>query len=77
MLADENQNIPESPPQHDDQTSTVFLEEDVDFALLYEQSLKNFKENQIVTGKVIGLGKDYAKGRFPSRNSSTKITSSR
>ena len=49
---------PASPPE--EITSTVFIEDDTDLATLYEQSLQNFRENQIVMGKVISLGKDYA-----------------
>jgi small subunit ribosomal protein S1 len=37
----------------------VFLEDETNFADLYEQSLMNFKEHQIVPGKVIDIGKDF------------------
>ena len=49
--------IPNTP---EDPTTTVFVEDDINFAELYEQSLSIFKEHQIVTGKVIDVGKDFA-----------------
>jgi len=60
MPSEENLETPPPPAQTDDPTSTVFVEEDINFAELYDQSLTNFKAHQIVKGKVIDIGKDFA-----------------
>jgi small subunit ribosomal protein S1 len=51
MAAEEAHNQPSSP--------TVFVDNDADFAAMFEQSVQNVKEHQIVKGRVIGIMKDY------------------
>ncbi|MCH9045347.1 MAG: S1 RNA-binding domain-containing protein, partial [SAR324 cluster bacterium] len=48
---------PSAPPQED--TTTVFVEDDVDFPKMFEESLQPFKEHQIVKGTIIALQKDF------------------
>ena len=45
--------------ENKEESSTIFLEEDIDFNTLYEESVGQFKEHQIITGKVIDIQKDY------------------
>lgn len=59
-MASENidpQEQPEVPPQ--EESTTIFIEDDVDFPKLFEESLQHFQEHQIVKGKVIGFQKDF------------------
>ena len=50
---------PQIQPSQGDDFHTVFIEDDVDFAKLFDESLPPFKEHQIVTGKIIAIQKDY------------------
>jgi small subunit ribosomal protein S1 len=59
MAAEETQDQPQQTEEGSENSSTVFLEEEMDFNTLYEQSVGQFKEHQIITGKVIGIQKDY------------------
>ncbi|MDH4121050.1 MAG: 30S ribosomal protein S1 [Deltaproteobacteria bacterium] len=45
--------------QASSEDKTIFLDENIDFAQLYEQSVKDFKAFNMVIGKVIEVGKDY------------------
>ena len=46
-----------APPQED--STTIFIDDDVDFPKLFEEGLQHFQEHQIVKGKVIGFQKDF------------------
>ena len=39
--------------------TTIFIEDDVDFSALFEDELQDFKEHEIVTGKIVGINKDF------------------
>jgi len=56
------QEQPQSQPLQQQQVQDVhteFVEDDADFATLYEQSAQQFKEHEILTGKVIDISKDF------------------
>ncbi|MEE8395839.1 MAG: 30S ribosomal protein S1 [bacterium] len=59
MASEETQEQPQPTPQGGESASTIFLEDEEDFETLYEESVKEFKEHQIINGKVIGLHKDF------------------
>ncbi|MCZ6729150.1 MAG: 30S ribosomal protein S1, partial [SAR324 cluster bacterium] len=59
MASEEIQEQSQATEEKNGETSTVFLEEDIDFESLYEQSVGQFKEHQIINGKVIEIQKDY------------------
>ena len=49
--------VPPAAPSKPDQI--VSLEEDEDFDALYEESLKGFREEDIVSGTVTEISRDY------------------
>ena len=53
----EQQDQPTVSPQ--EESNTIFIDDDVDFPKLFEESLQHFQEHQIVKGKVIGFQKDF------------------
>ncbi|MBI3992076.1 MAG: 30S ribosomal protein S1 [Candidatus Lambdaproteobacteria bacterium] len=59
MAAEETLEQTLSQEQNADPNSTVFLEDEVDFATLYENSVSGFKEFQIVKGTVVDIKKDF------------------
>ena len=59
-MASEEPNQPSQPgfPPDEDLT-TVFIDDDIDFPKLFEEGLTPFKEHQIVKGTVIAIQKDF------------------
>ena len=53
----DQQAQPAVPPQED--STTIFIDDDVDFPKIFEESLQHFQEHQIVKGRVIGFQKDF------------------
>jgi small subunit ribosomal protein S1 len=59
MASEEVIQQPPTPASSGQDTTTVFVEDDVDFAKMFEESLQPFKEHQIVKGRIIGVSKDF------------------
>jgi small subunit ribosomal protein S1 len=59
MASEEVIQQPQTPAVAGEDTTTVFVEDDVDFAKMFEESLQPFKEHQIVKGRIIGISKDF------------------
>ncbi|MEE8436148.1 MAG: S1 RNA-binding domain-containing protein, partial [bacterium] len=53
----DQQAQPTESPQ--EESTTIFVDDDVDFPKIFEESLQHFQEHQIVKGKVIGFQKDF------------------
>ena len=53
----DQQDQPTASPQ--EESNTIFIDDDVDFPKIFEESLQHFQEHQIVKGKVIGFQKDF------------------
>jgi len=59
MASEEVIQQPQAPQQAGEDMTTVFVDDDVDFPKMFEESLQPFREHQIVKGRVIGVSKDF------------------
>ena len=59
MTPEDTTEIKQEAEQPSETSATVFLEDEEDFATLYEESVRPFREHEIVNGKVIRLHKDF------------------
>jgi len=59
MASEEVIQQPQAPVSSGEDTTTVFVDDDVDFPKMFEESLQPFKEHQIVKGRIIGISKDF------------------
>jgi small subunit ribosomal protein S1 len=59
MTAEEVNQPPQAPTPPEEETTMVFVEDDVDFPRMFEEGLQPFKEHQIVKGRIIAIQKDF------------------
>ncbi|MCH7477219.1 MAG: 30S ribosomal protein S1 [SAR324 cluster bacterium] len=59
MTPEDTTEIKQEAEQPSETSATVFLEDEEDFATLYEESVRPFREHEIVNGTVIRLNKDF------------------
>ena len=59
MTPEDTTEIKQEAEQPSETSATIFLEDEEDFATLYEESVRPFREHEIVNGKVIRLHKDF------------------